>query len=150
MSSNNSPTVAISSGFHSPFGVDTPVKIRSFENSIVGKYRLNDPTNSLSCINISLVNSVISDACVWSNLWASVKIRTVFHWIIYIHFLRNFSRNIRAWKTIHNHNIRFSNNNQKHHEKTFLSWCKRQRNKHLSASSISFIKNWKKWALQYS
>lgn len=26
MSSNNSPTVAMSSGFHSPFGVETPIE----------------------------------------------------------------------------------------------------------------------------
>lgn len=29
MSSNNSPTVAMSSGFQSPFGAETPVKIKN-------------------------------------------------------------------------------------------------------------------------
>lgn len=75
MSSNNSPTVAMSSGFHSPFGADTPAWANNdWYYSI--DWRITPTrvlTDSLPSFNVGLVDSIVSDASVWSDLLVAAK-----------------------------------------------------------------------------
>lgn len=74
MSNNNSPTVAMSSGFHSPFGVETPrfltflimIDIVFIEKEI-------QLTNSLSRIDVSMIDGVVRDTGMGAGLRTSAR-----------------------------------------------------------------------------